>query len=619
MSDSNLVNGDKSPEAKIANPNDSIDVSNLDTPKNLSLVEISLENSTPGSQETTQDKLSRNADVLFGGIYDGTKNSLTDAAKDPTTLLKLGGSVGAGALLTVLSARKGKFKIAANGLGIGLGGLFAKDVYDHGSMAKTILDDSWNNPHHHEQNRALMANTLGPFLADTALYTAGGLAGVRLAHKPPSIKSLQERIGAPKESPKSLTQEPTHVEFPLLELGQGGKAQTMRLPKEAPLAEAVSNTRGAVGKAEVLKSVNGQLEGGSATVVAISRDGLLATNKHLIDDAINIKVFDPKGQAHDAHVVAHGPDWRLDLAILQLDNPKSFKAFQPVKPGNANVQAVSEGTQVAFLGHTEGLNTMHVSRGSYGGKSKGQADLISCNANVSGGNCGSALVDMQGTLLGIMRGDIGNSARNVVAVPSKHIGRLIQERPPVMQNTVSEAIPATGQLRKPQTARIEVDNPALAKQNIDEIFGISPERGLADDFFHMRARKATLETGTGPKEITMSTTYESPQFVSVRPTAIDGRVLRATDVYPGTEIPIRASNLRIKFDGDYAKASIETVDDVAGLLMRGLEFKQGRPSYLSGLEPMPMPKPKADSRLNFDYLYGASTVGLKGLNSQLAR
>ena len=586
MSESNLLNGETSPEKENPQSLGRIDTSNIESSETLSLVEISLDTRSQAANESTGDKLSRSSEVLFGGIYDGTKDSLGKAAQDPMTLVKLGGSMGAGALLTVLSARKGKFKMAANGLGIGLGGLFAKDVYDHGSHASAILKDSWNNPSNLEQNRAQMASTLGPFLTDTALYTAGGLAGVRLAHKPPSFKGLSDRLNPPKQ-----TQEPANVEFPLLELGQGGKARTMKLPAEAPLAKAVTSYRNAIGKAEVLKSVNGQLEGGSATVVAVSRDGLLATNKHLVDDAINIKVFDSKGKVHDAHVVAHGPDWRMDLAILKLDNAKSFKAFEPAPTQNVQPQALGKGTQVAFLGHPEGLNTMHVSRGSYSQHLNKPADLISCNAFVRGGNCGSALVEMNGSLLGIMRGDIGNSANNVVAVPARHIGRLLQERPPVMPNTVSEPIPfaANGKFQAPQRARYEVDNPALAKQNIDEIFGISPEAKKAADFFHTRARRLTIETTSGPKELLLSTTYESPTSISVRPTALDGRALKATDVFPGTEIPLRASNLKLNFNSDYSKASIEAVDDVAGILMKGLEFKQGRPSYLSGLEPVSMP------------------------------
>ncbi|MEZ4546195.1 MAG: hypothetical protein R3C24_20165, partial [Cyanobacteriota/Melainabacteria group bacterium] len=92
------------------------------------------------------DKLARQASVLGGGILDGTAASLKDAVHDPSTILKAGASFGLGVTLTYLGARQGKARIAAQGAGLALGGLFAKDLYDHGAQAGAILSDSWNNP-----------------------------------------------------------------------------------------------------------------------------------------------------------------------------------------------------------------------------------------------------------------------------------------------------------------------------------------------------------------------------------------------------------------------------------------------------------------------------------------
>lgn len=229
---------------------------------------------------------------------------------------------------------------------------------------------------------------------------------------------------------------------------------------------------------------------------------------------------------------------------------------------------------------------------------------------------------MEGTLLGIMRGDIGNSARNVVSVPAKHIPRLLADKPKVMENTVREGRVLTDQVAKPRVTEYAIDNPALAKSNLDDIFSMSLDRGLADDFFHLRARKTTIQTESGPKELTLSTRFEPlTKEVTVKPSAIDGRAIEKGEVWQGTNIPVTASELKLTFSPDYGTAKLRSVNDPTGTLIRGLEFKQNQPSYLSTLEPVRTANtvPDAKSKMNFDYLFGASLLGARGLTNQSSR
>lgn len=581
------------------------------------------------SDESTASKLRRQSDLLLGGAKDGFVHSISEAVQDPATLLKVGLSTGVGAGLTIMAAKKGKFRMAAQGLGLGMGGVFAKDTYDHGAQTYQIMQDNWANGENQAYNRQRVANTLGPFLSDAVIYTAGGLGGVKIAHKSPLFKPTPSK--APLEAPRmksSVAEQPEYVEFHWRELGMEGNkvGDVARFPKDAPIAQAVVANRKAIGKVEVLSYENGNLSGGMATGVSISKDGKLATNKHLVDDAVNITVFDSKGRPHDAHVIAHGPDWKLDLAILQLDNPRSFKAFEPAKRPEMPT-ALRENTQIAFLGHPEGLNTMHLSRGSYNKELNRPAHLLSCNANVSGGNCGSALVDMHGVLRGIMRGDMNGSSRSVVAVPEEYIGKLLTDRPPVMENTLRKARPLTDAVAKPQIKEYAVDNPSLAKGNADEIFSTSIGKGVEADFFHLRGRWTRVEAESGKADMLLTTRFEpKTNEITVKPTLFGGERITPGKKWAGTDIPMASAELKLTFASDFSSAKLRSVNDPHGVLIEGLAFKQGQPSYLSRLEPVSSyyaePKVKVSpesiglNRGITHYLYGSSAPGLEALKNQ---
>lgn len=625
------------------------------------------------------DKLNRQASVLGGGILDGTTASLKEAVQDPSTILKAGASFGLGVTLTYLGARQGKSKMAAQGAGMVLGGLFAKDLYDHGAQAGVILSDSWNNPQNYEANRARMAHTLGPLVSDTLIYTAGGLGGVKFAHsklgvgqgqglslvaeaesgsgsgfKGPEFEFFKAFKAGKAETPgkggpfesRSLASAaaekpaPKEVEFLHREIAtQGFEAEAlsvMKLPADAPLAVAVTRSRNAVGKTEALIYSEEGLGGSTATAVAISRDGKLVTNQHHVENALSLTVYDPVGNPHSAHVLKTGTINGNDLAIIQLDRPSSYKAFEPV---NIVDRVPEANSMLAFLGHSEGLTSMHVSRGSFASEWRSRNHLFKANANVAGGNSGSAVVDMQGELLGIMKGDMRGGAREATFIPSRYVKMMLESAEAPRSNTVTAPTLAAEAARAPIKTTYAVTEPERALKDVESIFSIRGSN-YQSDFFHQRARRVQIEDGGKEATLFLNTSINrNSGEVTVRPVAIDGVTIPAGKKWPGTDVPMSASELRLRPGQGGRNLIMESVNDPLGLLTRGLEMKGGKESYLSTLKPLAteplavktgetasMAKAGAEkskdgalSRFLLDYSLGAAASGLKITSDSLAR
>ncbi|MBX9694757.1 MAG: hypothetical protein K2Z81_20385, partial [Cyanobacteria bacterium] len=150
-----------------------------DTTDNPNREQVSQHSLVSLSQDriSTQERLSSAASVLTGGIADGTLEQAGVALRDPNTLLKLGGSALIGAALTIGNGRRGLVRLASHGATLSLGLMFANDVYHRGSITAAAVADTWNSPNRAGQNRALVADTMGPLVVDTAIYGIGGMTG----------------------------------------------------------------------------------------------------------------------------------------------------------------------------------------------------------------------------------------------------------------------------------------------------------------------------------------------------------------------------------------------------------------------------------------------------------
>lgn len=165
----------------------------------------------------------------------------------------------------------------------------------------------------------------------------------------------------------------------------------------------------------------------SGSGVVISADGLVVTNWHVVDRALEVRCLLNDGRAFDAKVIGSDKDTDVALVRLQLAEGETVPVAE-----FADGPAVREGDFVMALGAPWGMNRS-VSFGIVACAKRYLPDAseysawIQTDASISPGNSGGPLVDTQGRVVGIntrggmQGGDMG------FAVPAD-IVRLVVER-----------------------------------------------------------------------------------------------------------------------------------------------------------------------------------------------
>lgn len=141
--------------------------------------------SLPAHEDTVSEKLFREAELLWDGTKRGVSKSATEAWNHPgSTLLKFGGAAAVGAGLVLLNGRAGMCRLTAQVVGGALGMAFLTDVSGRAYVTGSAVADTWRTAERLERNKRIVADTVGPFVVDTAIMTAGGVAGAGAARIP---------------------------------------------------------------------------------------------------------------------------------------------------------------------------------------------------------------------------------------------------------------------------------------------------------------------------------------------------------------------------------------------------------------------------------------------------
>ena len=141
--------------------------------------------------------------------------------------------------------------------------------------------------------------------------------------------------------------------------------------------------------------------------VIISADGLVLTNQHVVEDAVEIEVATPARRRYPARVV--GVDPRSDLAVLKIDG----KDLPAAALGDAS--KVRVGHWAVAMGNPFGiahdgkasLSVGVVSAlgrflgGRPGGDDRYYGNLIQTDASINPGNSGGPLLNVHGEVIGI--------------------------------------------------------------------------------------------------------------------------------------------------------------------------------------------------------------------------
>jgi serine protease DegS len=155
---------------------------------------------------------------------------------------------------------------------------------------------------------------------------------------------------------------------------------------------------------------------GSGVIVA--PEGLVLTNRHVIDGADEIVVLLQDGRNSTASVI--GSDQDTDIAVLRIE----LEGVSPIGLGNPDQLRV--GDVVLAIGNPYGFGNS-VSQGivsalgRYGLNLSTYEDYIQTDAAVNQGNSGGALIDTEGNLIGINTAIYSQTGASVgigLAIPS---------------------------------------------------------------------------------------------------------------------------------------------------------------------------------------------------------
>jgi len=177
------------------------------------------------------------------------------------------------------------------------------------------------------------------------------------------------------------------------------------------------------------------IEGGSG--FGVTRDGIIVTNRHVVQDATGTPPTRIAVQFHGtkrwlpAHLLKVSTT--DDLAFLKVDAPGAFPMVVGISPSGG----VRPGTPIAILGYPLGNETAGmggsidtltaVATLTVGTVSKSLGDILQVDAYVAHGSSGSPVFDQRGRVVGVVYGGPTEAAGRIVySVPSD---RLIAQLP----------------------------------------------------------------------------------------------------------------------------------------------------------------------------------------------
>jgi S1-C subfamily serine protease len=151
------------------------------------------------------------------------------------------------------------------------------------------------------------------------------------------------------------------------------------------------------------------------TGFVIRPDGVVVTNYHVVEGAIEIEVVMNDGQRLDARAI--GGDFAADLAVLKVD----AEGMPSVPLGDSD--QLSLGQDVVALGFALGLEGgpsvttgivsglgRTIDAGGQGVDPRTYEDVIQTDAAINPGNSGGPLVDLRGRVVGINTAGVGAGA-----------------------------------------------------------------------------------------------------------------------------------------------------------------------------------------------------------------
>lgn len=136
-------------------------------------------------------------------------------------------------------------------------------------------------------------------------------------------------------------------------------------------------------------------QAGLGTGFVISKEGLIATNLHVIGEARPISVQFLNGKKYDVSAI-HATDRQMDLAILKIE-ANDLKPLPLAEP-----DSLKQGAPIVVLGNPQGLRYSVVQGVNSGARKIDGKPMIQLAIPIEPGNSGGPVLDAEGRVQGIV-------------------------------------------------------------------------------------------------------------------------------------------------------------------------------------------------------------------------
>ncbi len=194
---------------------------------------------------------------------------------------------------------------------------------------------------------------------------------------------------------------------------------------------------------------------GSGSGFALSSNGYVATNWHVVDEAKSIVIqVNRNGEAKDYSAKIVYADKTNDLAILKIDDP-NFSSLGKI-PYTVKKQMLDVGTSIFAMGYpllSSLGEEVKLTDGLISSKTGYQGDIVTyqISAPIQPGNSGGPLFDKKGNLVGITNAGIPNAENVGYAIKANYLVNLLEMLPETVQlptvNTLQN-LPFTSQVKE---------------------------------------------------------------------------------------------------------------------------------------------------------------------------
>ncbi len=156
---------------------------------------------------------------------------------------------------------------------------------------------------------------------------------------------------------------------------------------------------------------------GTGTGFVVRKDGVIATNFHVIGQHRGFSIRFPDGKTYEPTAIL-ATDRKRDLALIKID----AKELTPLKLGDSDTLKPGQG--ILAIGNPLGLD-FSVSRGVVAAKRDiDGVDMVQIAMPIEPGSSGSPVLDMEGNVRGVIA--IKSSAAMGFAVPVNHIKPMLE-------------------------------------------------------------------------------------------------------------------------------------------------------------------------------------------------